>query len=63
MANLDLTVASPSRPTIDGVISNTAAGLFNWTGTEYESFTLLEMYVSGDPTTNKPYVANAYIAS
>eukprot|EP00956_Cyclotella_meneghiniana_P018702 scaffold31371_cov59-Cyclotella_meneghiniana.AAC.1 len=30
--------------------------------TEYESFTLLEMYVNGNPTTNKPYVANAYIA-
>ena len=62
MANLDLTVGSLYRPTIDGVISRTNAELFDWSGTEYESFTLLEMYVNGNPTTNKPYVANAYIA-
>lgn len=61
ITNLDLTEGSDHRPTIDGVISNTAAELYTWSGSEYDSFTLLRMYVQGD-SNNKPWVANAYVA-
>jgi hypothetical protein len=57
MKNLELTEGSPDRPDIDGIISNTVAGLYTWTGIEYANFTHLKMYVQGNSAT-KPWVAN-----
>ena len=67
MANLDLTVGSPYRPTIDGVISYGAANYTDWgqqwNGSEYEDFTPLKMYIAGKPnSTNHPYTGIAYVA-
>ncbi|KAL7483894.1 hypothetical protein ACHAW6_009534, partial [Cyclotella cf. meneghiniana] len=60
LENLDLSVSSPYRPTIDGIISKESAHLYTWEGFEYDDFTVLDMYVAGNPT--KPVVAAAYIA-
>ena len=62
MANLDLT-GSPHRPTIDGIISNDYfENLYGWTGTEYEGFTEIKMYISGQNPSTQPDVATAYVA-
>jgi hypothetical protein len=61
MANLELVEGAPDRPNIDGIISNTDAGLYTWAGIEYANFTEMKMYVQGNSET-KPWVANGYIA-
>lgn len=59
MANLELTVGSPFRPIIDGIISKTGLPTpYGWTGTEYVGFTKQEMYVAG----TKPVRGTSYIA-
>jgi hypothetical protein len=47
MANLELTVGSPFRPIIDGIISKTGLPTpYGLTGTEYVGFTKQEMYIT-----------------
>lgn len=47
MAYQDVTKGSPYRPPIDGVISKDDAGC---TGSKYDSFTQLEMYLADEPS-------------
>jgi hypothetical protein len=63
MVNLDLTVNSGFRPSIDGIISMTGDGVYDkdgWVGDEYALFTKLDMWNQGNDA--KELLATAFIA-